>query len=201
MKRVLDVGLATILLLVAVPAILLAALLIVLVDGRPVFFVQQREGLHGRPFRLLKLRTMRRDAEARLQATLAADPLRAAEWEAYLRLDDDPRVLGRIGRALRRSSLDEVPQLVNVLRGSMSLVGPRPLPVALVDMLPGEALDARRAVKPGLTGLWQVSGRSDNDVTGLVELDLAYVRDRSVVTDLRIILATPRVVLTRRGAF
>ena len=200
MKRVLDVVLATILLLIALPAILLAALLIVLVDGRPVFFVQQREGLHGRPFRLLKLRTMRRDAEARLQATLA-DPLRAAEWEAYLRLDDDPRVLGRIGRALRRSSLDEVPQLVNVLRGSMSLVGPRPLPVALVDMLPDDALDARRIVKPGLTGLWQVSGRSDNDVTGLVELDLAYVRDRSVVTDLRILLATPRVVLTRRGAF
>lgn len=188
-------------LVICAPLIVLAAVTVVAVDGRPAFFVQERDGRRGRPFRMMKLRTMYRDSDDRLAALLDRDAVAAAEWATYLRLRHDPRVLPGVGRALRRWSLDELPQFVNVARGEMSLVGPRPIPVHLLDHLPASTVAARRTVKPGLTGLWQVSGRSDNDLDAMVRLDDEYLARRSLAADLRILARTPAAVLTRTGAF
>ena len=119
----------------------------------------------------------------------------------YGRLTTDPRVLPGVGRFLRRTSLDELPQLVNVIRGEMSLVGPRPLPAAVLACLPPAEVAIRASVPPGLTGLWQVSGRSDHDLAALVGIDCEYVRSWSLALDLRILVRTPLAVVTGRGAY
>ncbi|WP_319436683.1 sugar transferase [Mycobacterium sp. RTGN5] len=200
MKRAVDVVASAVLLMVTLPLMVLASAAIIAIDGWPVIFVQERDGLCGDPFRLLKLRTMYRDADTRLAALLADDDAAATEWNRYLRLRDDPRVLGRVGRTLRRWSIDELPQLVNVARGDMSLVGPRPMPTDLLHHLPPSFLNVRRAVKPGISGLWQVQGRSANDLVGLQQLDVRYVQKHSLRLDLYILARTPWAVLARRGA-
>ncbi len=199
-KRSLDLTLACVLLLLALPVILLATLAVLIVDGRPVIFTQEREGLNGASFRLLKVRTMRRDAKTRLAGMLASDPALSEEWDRYLCLRNDPRVLPYVGRFLRRTSIDELPQLVNVLTGDMSLVGPRPLSTDLLAAFPPEHIELRRQVKPGLTGLWQVCGRSTNDLSEWIRLDEIYVRTRSLRRDVGILLRTPYVLLSRNGA-
>jgi len=199
-KRGLDLVLASIVLLLALPVIAVSALAILIVDGRPMFFSQQREGLDGRSFRLLKLRTMRRDAEARLAEVLASDSKLSEEWDRYLCLRNDPRVLPYVGRFLRRTSIDELPQLINVLRGEMSLVGPRP---PLASEVETYAHDVRRRllVKPGMTGLWQINGRSDLSWDESVRFDLYYVENWSVMSDLIILWRTGRAVLRSSGAY
>jgi lipopolysaccharide/colanic/teichoic acid biosynthesis glycosyltransferase len=162
-------------------------------------FRQRRQGLDGRIFFMLKFRTMRPDAEARLQELEARNE---SAGGVLFKMRDDPRVT-RLGRFLRRTSLDELPQLWNVLRGEMSLVGPRPLQLRDSARL-GEQDPAgywgRMSVLPGLTGLWQVSGRSDLDGAGMVRLDLDYITSWSLGLDLRILCRTVGVVLNGRGA-
>ena len=200
-RRTIDIVGAAVLLVIAAPVLAVAAVAIYLVDPGPVVFRQSRDGRGGRPFRLLKLRTMVQDADRRLADLLAADPAARAEYERYFRLERDPRLLPRVGRFLRRFSVDEIPQLWNVLRGDMSLVGPRPLAEDFVAVLDPAFLDARRDIRPGLTGLWQVSGRGDLDTEGLEALDREYLAHRSVRLDLEILARTPAAVLRREGAY
>ncbi|WP_242481801.1 sugar transferase [Paracraurococcus ruber] len=199
LKRGLDLAGAATLLLFCAPLFGILALL-VRADGGPVFYGHERVGLGGRRFGCLKFRSMVTDSQARLAALLAADPDARAEWEATRKLKDDPRVT-RIGRFLRATSLDELPQLLNVLRGEMSLVGPRPVVAAELAEHYGMAAEHYLSVRPGITGLWQVSGRSDTTYATRVALDVDYATRLSVWTDLRILLKTPLVVLARRGAY
>jgi undecaprenyl-phosphate galactose phosphotransferase len=186
-------------LLVVLFAPLLAALaLVVRADGGPVFFRQPRVGAGGREFSCLKFRSMVTDADGRLQNLLRSDPRAAAEWAADRKLANDPRIT-KVGRFLRQSSLDELPQLFNVLSGQMSLVGPRPIVAAEVPRY-GRNIEYYYETKPGLTGLWQVSGRSDISYARRVRLDVWYVRNWTLLHDVAILCKTVPAVFLRRGA-
>ena len=199
-KRILDILFAALLLIALSPLMLAVALLIRCREGGPLLVRQTRIGRYGRPFPCFKFRTMVVDADRVLADHLARDPLAGAEWASLRKLRSDPRVTA-IGGILRRTSIDELPQLLNVLRGEMSLVGPRPVvQVELDTHYFGEAGEMYRAVRPGLTGLWQVSGRSDLSYRDRVRLDMEYVRSYSLAVDLRILLRTPLAVLRARGA-
>lgn len=179
---------------------LLAALMLALRlrGGGPVLFAHARIGRHGKPFSCLKLRTMVPDAQDQLRALLEIDPVARREWESSFKLYRDPRV-DRFGAFLRKSSLDELPQLWNVLRGDMSIVGPRPITEAETQRY-GEYMAEYLAVRPGLTGPWQVGGRSDVSYERRVRMDAEYVRNWRFRTDILIVLKTVRVVLLGRGA-
>jgi Undecaprenyl-phosphate galactose phosphotransferase WbaP len=183
--------------------VLLAPLLLVLAvlvssDGGPAFYRHRRLGEGGRSFGCIKFRTMVTDADRVLDRVLATDPAAAAEWAATQKLRDDPRITP-FGRFLRRSSLDELPQLFNVLRGEMSLIGPRPIVQAEVARY-GEQIEYYYETKPGLTGLWQVSGRSDTSYERRVYLDVWYVRNWTLWHDIAILLKTIPAVFLQRGA-
>lgn len=194
-KRVLDIALLLLGLPLALPVILTIIILQKLTTRGPIFFRQHRVGQNGRVFSMLKFRSMHVDAEARL-AEVRQDSNRNG---ICFKHKDDPRVT-MLGRFLRRSSLDELPQLWNVLRGEMSLVGPRPALPQEVAEYPDHAM-GRLAGLPGLTGLWQISGRADLDFDQMVELDLLYLQNVSVATDLRILMGTFGAVFTGRGAY
>ena len=199
-KRAVDATLSLGILLVALPAFLVLALLVRL-DGGPAFYAHRRVGRNGREFGCLKFRSMVPDAERRLREVLAADPAMQAEWQQHRKLRHDPRIT-RVGRFLRMTSLDELPQLLNVLRGDMSLVGPRPVVWAeLRDQYGAEGTAAYLSVRPGLTGAWQVSGRSSTGYEERVRLDMAYVRNQSFWADCGILFRTFGAVLRRRGAY
>lgn len=197
-KRMLDVMVSATLLLLASP-LMAAVALAVKSDGGPLLFGHQRVGHSGRMFRCWKFRTMVPNAEAVLKEVLANDPVRADEWRQTLKLKNDPRVT-RFGDFLRRSSLDELPQLFNVLRGDMSLIGPRPVTTGELDRY-GDAQAYYLAVRPGITGLWQVSGRNDTSYGQRVQLDSWYVRNWSLWNDLVILIKTVPAVLRRSGAY
>jgi lipopolysaccharide/colanic/teichoic acid biosynthesis glycosyltransferase len=196
---VVDVAGAVVGLIVFAAVLLAIALLIRLDSPGPVVFGQMRRGHRGRPFRMLKFRTMVADAEQRLGGLEARNE---SAGGVLFKMRHDPRVT-RLGRFLRRSSLDELPQLINVLKGEMSLVGPRPLQLRdserLRDADP-RGYRRRLEVLPGLTGSWQVGGRSELDYQQMVELDLDYVANHSLGRDLEIIGQTIGAVLGRRGA-
>ncbi len=198
-KRILDVVVAAFLLILALPLAVAIALAIVLEKRGPVFFAHTRIGKHERRFRLWKFRSMVVDADAMLARHLKAHPDNLAEWREMHKLKDDPRVT-RVGRLLRRSRLDELPQLVNVLRGEMSMVGPRPIVQEEIAKY-GPVFALYVQVLPGLTGLWQVSGRTHTSYRDRTELDMKYMRHRTVWMDLLILLKTVRVVLFGRGAY
>jgi lipopolysaccharide/colanic/teichoic acid biosynthesis glycosyltransferase len=184
---------ASIVLVLLLPLMLaIAALIAVSSSGAPLFR-QWRVGRFGREFRMWKFRTMVADADSGRAALVAQST--ESEW---LHLEHDPRVTP-VGRVLRRASLDELPQLLNVIRGDMSLVGPRPLPPVEQASLPDWSR-SRLEVRPGLTGLWQVRGRTDLDFESMLRLDCEYVREQSWQTDLRILVLTVPAVLTGRGA-
>ncbi|MEY4984569.1 MAG: hypothetical protein RIR62_2835 [Pseudomonadota bacterium] len=185
--------------LLLLPLLLLVAVLVWLDDPGPVLFSHPRVGRGGRVFRCLKFRTMVRNGDEVLSRHLDSHPEAAREWDAQRKLRHDPRVTP-LGRALRKSSIDELPQLFNVLRGDMSLVGPRPIVEAEARYY-GAAMRDYTSVRPGLTGLWQVGGRSDTSYAERVRLDQAYVRSRSLWLDLRIILRTVVVVVKGRGSY
>jgi Undecaprenyl-phosphate galactose phosphotransferase WbaP len=197
-KRALDIIGAGVGLLLLAPFFLIVALM-VRADGGPAFFAHQRVGRGGKLFGCLKFRSMVIDSQSRLETLLANDPAARAEWEATRKLKNDPRIT-RVGRFLRSTSLDELPQLINVLRGEMSLVGPRPVQEAEIDRYYGASAAHYMAVRPGITGLWQVSGRSETSYESRVALDVSYVSRPSMLTDLSILLRTPVAVLSRRGA-
>ena len=180
------------------PFFVLVPLLVRLTSRGPVFYRQERLGLNGAKIRVWKFRSMYADADARLRRLLAADPARRAEWEANCKLRDDPRVTP-LGRFLRRTSIDEFPQLFNVFSGEMALVGPRPI-VAREVAHYGAAYDVFASVKPGITGLWQATGRSDTDYARRVALDVQYVLNWSPWMDVWILFRTVGAVLLMRGA-
>lgn len=200
-KRAVDICVAATILLVISPLILLAALWIRAVSPGSPFFVQEREGENGNPVRILKLRTMYLNAEEMLDRHLAANPAARAEWDRFCKLKNDPRVLPGIGQLLRKTSMDEIPQLWNILKGEMSLVGPRPFPAYHNDRFDPEFRRLRTKVRPGLTGMWQVSARSDGDLDVQMSLDSYYINNWSLWLDLYILMRTVRVVLTGEGAY
>lgn len=179
---------------VVVPFILLMALIIAC-DGANPFFAQKRVGQNGKIFRIWKLRTMVTDAETQLAAHLARDPKARAEWNQTQKLKGDPRITW-IGRLLRKSSMDELPQLFNVLNGTMSLIGPRPMMVEQAPLYHGKAY---YRLRPGITGLWQISARNESEFIARVRYDEAYDRCLSFWNDLGILLKTVRVVLRATG--
>lgn len=193
-KPVLDVVLICVAAPVVVPIVLLAALLISL-DGHSPFYSQLRVGRNGRIFRMWKLRTMVHDADERLEAYLAANPEARQEWVQHQKLRNDPRITF-IGRILRKSSLDELPQLFNVAAGHMSLVGPRPMMVSQRQNYPGTAY---YNLRPGITGLWQVSARNNCEFSGRAHYDDMYDNTVSLATDVRVLMKTFAVVLRGTG--
>jgi lipopolysaccharide/colanic/teichoic acid biosynthesis glycosyltransferase len=186
-------------LLFFLPVLLLVAAAVFLQDGGPVIFAHSRIGRNGKPFRCYKFRSMRIDAETRLAEVLAADPLARAEWARTHKLKRDPRVTP-LGDFLRKSSLDELPQFLNVIRGEMSLVGPRPI-VEAERAKYGRRFQSYCAVKPGITGLWQVSGRNDVSYRTRVALDTCYAKNKSLALDLYILVMTIPCVLRSRGSY
>lgn len=192
-KRLLDVSICLAVLPLALPVLLICAIAIRLDSPGPVFFSQNRTGKGGRRFRMWKLRTMIQDAEA---AKARYAHLNELTWPDF-KITNDPRIT-RVGRFLRKSSLDELPQILNVLIGDMSLVGPRPTSFAADTYRLWHT--ARLEVKPGLTGLWQVSGRDELDFDDRLRLDIAYIRQRSFSLDLLILLRTFGAVASARGA-
>ena len=196
-KRLIDVIGSLALLVLFSPLFLVVALMVSL-DGGPVFYRHKRIGRDGKPFGCLKFRTMILGAEACLNEYLSYHPEQRREWEQDQKLAFDPRVTA-ISNVLRRLSLDELPQLVNVLVGEMSLVGPRPVTEGELKHY-GAAASAYLAVRPGLTGPWQASGRNDVSYATRVAMDEAYVRNFSLWNDIVILLRTPGVVLSKKGA-
>jgi exopolysaccharide biosynthesis polyprenyl glycosylphosphotransferase len=195
LKRAFDFVVSAIGLVVTLPIFVLVAVAIVVDDGGPVFFRQQRVGEGGRRFRIFKFRTMVRDAEARFHDLVSLEELD----DPLFKLKADPRVT-RLGRFLRRTSIDELPQLLNVVRGEMSMVGPRPELVDIVERYRPEH-EFRLQVKPGITGPWQVFGRSDLTFEEVLAVEREYVENLSIVRDVRIILMTLPAVLGKRGAY
>jgi exopolysaccharide biosynthesis polyprenyl glycosylphosphotransferase len=196
-KRAFDIVAATVLVLLLSPVLLLLALLVKCTSPGPALFLQERVGLNGRSFRMIKFRSMVIDAEERLQELSALD--RAEGNDILFKMRDDPRVTG-VGSFMRRYSLDELPQLFNVVLGSMSLVGPRP-PLGREVERYETRVHRRFLVKPGVTGLWQVSGRSDLSWEDSVRLDLFYVENWSMTGDLVILWKTARAVVGSSGAY
>lgn len=189
---------ALVLLVLSAPLLLLIAGLVWLEDRGPVVFAHYRIGRNGRPFRCYKFRTMVRNADVVLRELLATDAQRRAEWERDQKFEHDPRVT-RIGNFLRRTSLDELPQLYNIWRGEMAFVGPRPIVVQELNRY-GVWMRHYLSVPPGLTGLWQVSGRNDVSYEQRVALDRDYVEQRSWLLDALIVARTFKVIALRHGA-
>lgn len=197
--RALDVVIALLALVFVLPLMAIIALAIFLQDGGPVLFSHRRVGRGGKPFFCYKFRSMAVDAEARLAELLERDPTAREEWTRDHKLRDDPRVTP-LGAFLRRSSLDELPQLFNVLLGTMSLVGPRPIVDAEISRY-GKRFRHYCAVKPGITGLWQVSGRNDVSYRTRVALDCLYAKSQSPALYLWIVVVTIPAVLSRKGSY
>lgn len=199
LKRSMDIVAAATLLLASLPIAILIAILTKLESGGPVFFAHRRIGKGNRRFRIWKFRTMVVDGDEVLAKYFAENPGHELEWQLNHKLRDDPRVT-RVGRWLRRTSLDELPQVWNVLRGEMSMVGPRPI----VDdevLKYGSAFSLYTLATPGLTGLWQVSGRNDTSYRRRVALDSAYVRHWTPLLDVMLLFKTVRVVVRGKGAY
>lgn len=194
-KRALDLAVTLAVLLLLWPVLLILALAVAMTSRGPVFFCQTRVGLNGVPFRMIKFRSMYADAEARRAALVGQSDREGI----CLKLRHDPRVTP-VGRFIRRWSLDELPQLFNVLTGEMSLVGPRPALPEEVAAYPEHA-HLRHRVKPGLTGVWQVSGRADVSFDDMIDMDIAYARTAGIRRDLAILFLTIPAVLSGRGAY
>ena len=193
-KRLLDVA-AIVMAAPVVVVVIAAAALLVARDGGSPFYTQLRVGKGGRRFKMWKLRSMVCDADARMEAYLESDPAARLEWDSTQKLKADPRITN-FGRFLRKSSLDELPQLWNVLIGDMSLVGPRPMMVNQQDLYPGTAY---YALRPGITGYWQTAGRNRTTFEARAEYDDAYEAELSLMTDVKVLAATVGVVVQGTG--
>lgn len=199
LKRGFDVTAAAVSIILLLPLFCLIALAIKLADRGPIFFRHPRVGLNGTTFGCLKFRTMVVEAEEVLQRHLAQSSEAAREWAELHKLKEDPRVTP-LGAVMRKTSLDELPQLINILKGEMSLVGPRPIVSAEVAKY-GDCIGHYLRTRPGLTGPWQVGGRNDIDYATQVALDRQYVEDWSFRRDLALLADTLRVVVTSRGSY
>ena len=199
LSRSLDLMAAALALCLFSPVMVIVALMVALERRGPIIFRHSRIGLGGRRFPVLKFRSMRMDADQVLAAHLATDEAAAQEWARDHKLKNDPRITP-LGRFLRKSSLDELPQFLNVLVGHMSIVGPRPIVEAEVRRY-GRFFQAYCSVRPGITGVWQVSGRSNVTYRRRVAMDALYARRKSVLLDIRLIVATVPAVLMRTGSY
>jgi undecaprenyl-phosphate galactose phosphotransferase len=198
-KEIFDKAVSFILLVVFLPILFILYIVVYIsTKGHPLF-KHKRVGQDGKKFNIYKFRTMRMDADKILKDLLENDSQKKAEWEKEYKLKDDPRVT-RIGNFLRKTSLDELPQIINVFQGKMSLVGPRPIIDDEIAMY-GDMFDYFKAVKPGITGLWQVSGRNDIAYDERVQLDVWYARNWSIELDIVILVKTVVIVLTRKGSY
>jgi exopolysaccharide production protein ExoY len=197
-KRAFDFTLALIALVFLAPLLLLVSLLVWLQDGKSPIFGHERYGKNGRVFRCYKIRSMVPDAKAQLERILATDPAAKREWDQAQKLTHDPRITP-LGKFLRTSSIDELPQLWNIVRGDMSIVGPRPIVQNEIEKY-GESYAYYSSVRPGLTGLWQVKGRSDTTYKERISLDVEYVQNQSFINDISIIVQTVPAILKSRGA-
>jgi Undecaprenyl-phosphate galactose phosphotransferase WbaP len=200
-KRMIDLAAASLGLLVAAPLVSLCAFWIRKTSPGNPFYVQERQGRDGTTLHIWKLRTMFPNADEMLEAHLSRNPSAREEWERFCKLKHDPRILPGVGHFLRKTSLDELPQLWNVVKGEMSLVGPRPFPAYHNARFDPEFLQVRMQVRPGLTGLWQVSARSDGDLAVQQSLDSYYIRNWSLWLDIYILFRTVRAVLAPRGSY
>lgn len=198
-KRIMDVVISFLGLLFLAPLLTFIAILIKWESGGGVFYRQQRLGKDGQKFNLLKFRTMYQNADVVFKEALAHDPVLKVEWDEYQKVKNDPRIT-RVGRLLRKFSLDELPQLWNVLKGEMGLVGPRPIMVNQRELY-GETIKEYFEVAPGMTGLWQVSGRNQTTFARRVELDLEYIQRWSIWLDIYILLKTIKVVILLQGSY
>ena len=201
LKQMMDRAIALPLFLMSIPVMAGAAVWIKLISRGPAFHCQMREGIDGRSIEVWKLRTMHVDGERLLEPWFSEHPEDRLEWARYFKLRRDPRVLPQIGKLLRRTSLDELPQLWSVLKGEMSLVGPRPFPDYHLEHFSAEFRTLRTRVLPGLTGMWQVSARSHGDVAVQEALDTYYIRNWSPWLDLYILARTVAAVVMARGAY
>lgn len=199
LKRAMDLVLAIPVLVLVSPLLMAIFVLLKIFDPGPALFTQQRIGRDGRSFVVYKFRTMRVDAAERLEHLLANDPTAAAEWAKYQKLRNDPRVT-LLGRFLRKSSLDELPQLLNILRGEMSVIGPRPVTAGEMQRY-GADMPFYTAVRPGVLGLWQVRGRNKLTYPQRIAYDVEYVKTWSVWQDVKIMLEAIPVVLMGKGAY
>ncbi|HET6378700.1 MAG TPA: sugar transferase [Methylocella sp.] len=198
-KRIFDFVTASLLLALASPLFLMVMIILYLTEPGPVFFRHTRVGLDGRRFQCLKFRTMAVNANEILKELLEKDPKARREWESTQKLINDPRITP-LGKFLRQSSLDELPQLINVIRGEMSLVGPRPVVPSELSRY-GDKVSLYLRARPGITGIWQVSGRNDCGYEKRVEMDAKYVRHWRFSTDIWILLRTVGAVITQRGSY
>ena len=199
LSRSIDIGIAAVAIVFLAPLLLVIMLAVAAERAGPVLFRHPRIGKSGRRFKVYKFRRMRVDAEQILTAHLATHPAAAAEWRRDHKLRADPRITP-LGRFLRQSSLDELPQLFNVLRGEMSIVGPRPIVEAEIVRY-GRFFKAYCEVTPGITGVWQVSGRNDVSYRRRVAMDAVYARRKCAALDMKLMLATIPAVLSRRGSY
>ena len=193
-KRMLDIALATLLLLGLLPLMVVAGLAVLATSGWPILYRAERIGLRGRPIQLLKFRTMKRGADRQLHLVLTGSEEKRREFQRQRKLSDDPRIT-KIGKFLRVASIDELPQLFNVILGRMSLIGPRPVPRDELDEKYGSRGDYLLSVRPGISGLWQVSGRSRTTYDERIRFDLRYAGDVNLRQDLRILTKTVGAVL------
>jgi exopolysaccharide production protein ExoY len=198
-KRIFDLTAAVVAILLFSPLLGLLAILVKVSDGGSIFYGHTRIGRSGDPFKCLKFRTMVENGSEVLAAHMSRNPAARAEWEATRKLQDDPRIT-RVGAVLRKLSLDELPQLFNILRGEMSFVGPRPVVDDELEMY-GTAVTHYLRARPGLTGLWQISGRNDVSYAKRVDFDRFYVENWSLVFDILIIIRTVPAVLASRGSY
>ncbi|MGL4366958.1 MAG: exopolysaccharide biosynthesis polyprenyl glycosylphosphotransferase [Brevinemataceae bacterium] len=198
-KLLMDKVLSFLIIICISPLIILVILLIKLTSPGPIFYHQTRVGKGGKSFKIFKFRTMHLDADQKLKVLLEENPVLKLEWEKYYKLKKDPRITP-IGGFLRKYSIDELPQLFNVLLGSMSLVGPRPFVLGEIEEIDPNLLTTYAKVKPGLTGLWQVTGRNNNDRIQRIKIDMWYIQNWKLSLDIIILLNTPLSVLRAEGA-
>ncbi len=197
-KRLFDVIVAFFAIILLAPLVLVFMMAIRIQDGQQAIFDQPRLGLGGKFFRCFKLRSMVTNAEAQLNDIIANDPVAREEWERSQKLTNDPRITP-LGHFVRKSSIDELPQLINVLKGEMSIVGPRPIVESEIKKY-GPLIAHYQAVRPGLTGSWQINGRSDTSFDERIVLDMTYVQNRTFWGDVGIVLKTIPALMNRRGA-
>jgi Undecaprenyl-phosphate galactose phosphotransferase WbaP len=201
LKSCIDYCLGIPLFLLSLPIVAFSSICIWLTSPGSPFYAQERVGANGKMVKVLKLRTMRHNSEQLLEKYLAENELARKEWQQYFKLKNDPRIIPFVGTFLRKSSLDELPQLWNVLRGEMSLVGPRPFPVYHLKEFSEAFRNLRKSVLPGITGSWQVSARSNGDLAVQERLDTQYIRNWSLWEDLLVLGKTVQVVLAGKGAY
>lgn len=200
LKRIFDIGFTLVVLTLGSPLFLLIALLVGLTSPGKIIYSHLRVGRGGVLFKCYKFRTMYKDADVRLKAILAACPNKRKEWKEKYKLQNDPRITP-IGNFLRKTSLDELPQFWNVLKGDLSLVGPRPVVEEEIHQYFGEKAQKILSIRPGLTGLWQIYGRSDTSYETRIKLDEQYVDNQSLALDIKLILKTIPAMICKRGAY